>query len=329
MSNAKPKYYIFTPANVCSGGPEALHQLSYYMRLCSLESYIVYYDYSGFISATPIQRYLQYEPRVVSYEEIEDSKQNFCIAPENAPWCLNSIKNAKKCIWWLSYLYNELKIASPREKMHYLLRMLRFKNVQSARTLLYDPNHCLHLCGSKFAYNKVLELFSSSKIEYLVEPISKIFLLSQVQMSNERKDMVLYNPAKPSLIMTHLLESGKFCYVPLKGYSPNELIRLYSDAKLYVDFGEFSGPERIPKEAVFFGCNILVANHNAAANDFDVAIPLKYKISDNASVKEIEKTIEYMLKNYETLYGDFESFRQKIIDLEYNFIKQINSIFSK
>lgn len=329
MSNATPKYYIFTPANICSGGPEALHQLAYYMRLCNLESYIVYYDYSGYVHATPMLRYLQYEPRVISYEEIEDTYQNFCIAPENAPWCLNSIRKANKCIWWLGYLCNELKIASSQEKVHYILRKLRFKDVKSARTVLYHPNRCLHLCGSKFAYDKVIELFPNSCVEYLVEPISKVFLSSQVQLGSERKDIVLYNPAKPSNIMTHLLERGKFCYVPLKGYSPNELMSLYNDAKLYVDFGEFSGPERIPKEAVFFGCNILVANHNAAANDFDVAIPMKYKLSDNESVEKIERTMEYMLMNYENIYGDFESFRQKINGLESNFIRQIQTIFSK
>ena len=58
----------------------------------------------------------------------------------------------------------------------------------------------------------------------------------------------------------------------------------YTEAKLYIDLGEFGGPERIPKEAVYFGCNIIVANHNAAANDFDVAIPQEYKIDDNESI---------------------------------------------
>ena len=43
MNACNKKYYIFTPAATCSGGPEALHQLAYYMRGVGMEAYTVYY----------------------------------------------------------------------------------------------------------------------------------------------------------------------------------------------------------------------------------------------------------------------------------------------
>ena len=50
MKNKKPhisltnqsKIYIYCQANLRTGGPEALHQLRYYMEMCGLNAYIVY-----------------------------------------------------------------------------------------------------------------------------------------------------------------------------------------------------------------------------------------------------------------------------------------------
>lgn len=320
--------YIFSPAKKCTGGPEALHQLAYYLRMVGLNSYIVYYDNSGFVESLPIDRYVQYEPYIVSYADIEDSDRNVCVAPENAPWCLNGLYRARKCIIWLSKHYNEITYPSIWEKIIYLKRRLFYESVENARFILYNDAKCLHLCGSKYAYEYVSYQYSNSKVKYLVEPISKDFYdISNKTKNKYRRDIVLYNPAKPSDMMTQLLERARFEYVPLRGYTPKELAQKYQEAKLYIDLGEFGGPERIPKEAVYFGCNILVASHNAAANDFDVAIPQEYKIDDNESAEQIEARITEMLENYELHYPNFESFRIKIEKLEETYLQQIKEIF--
>lgn len=327
MKNSSRKYYIFAPANTCSGGPEALHQLAYYMQKVGLDSYIVYYD-NGFVDSLPIDRYKQYEPKIVSYANIEDENCNVCIAPENSPWCLNSIKRAKKYIWWLSFHYHQVINPSFLERLVYWKRIVHSEGVENARFVLFDVKKCIHLCGSKYAYENVRRKYSKSVVKYLVEPISKDFYeIGNYIINADRKNIVLYNPSKPSERMTKLLERARFEYVPLRGYSPTELARKYQEAKLYIDLGEFGGPERIPKEAVFFGSNILVANHNAAVNDFDVAIPNEYKIDDKESAEQIEARIAEMLKNYEFHYPKFESFRKKVEKLEETYLQQIKEIF--
>ena len=129
--------------------------------------------------------------------------------------------------------------------------------------------------------------------------------------------------------MAELLERGRFNYVPLKGYTPAGLAEMYKKAKLYVDFGEFGGPERMPKEAVYFGCNILVANHNAAANDFDVAIPRKYKVDDGETAEQIENRISDLLADYKAQNAEFLSFKLKVEGLEMNFMNQLECLFAK
>ena len=330
MEHHNKRFYIFTPADVCSGGPEALHQLAYYMRKLGMEAYTVYYTYLGFPEAQTIERYKQYEVEVVTFDEIEDEDGNYVIAPENAPWCLNSFKKAQKCIWWLSLHANEVTKGSFCDRVGLMKHRLLQKDMSYYRHVDFNPVKCWHLCGSKHTYLYVREQYKKSKVDYLVEPISLDFLKKgNADLLLERNGMVLYNPAKPSNIMKELLERGKFKYVPLKGFTPDGLAEMYKKAKLYVDFGEFGGPERMPKEAVYFGCNILVANHNAAANDFDVAIPQKYKVDDNETAEQIEKRIDDMLVDYEVQNVDFLPFKQKVEGLESNFMSQLENIFMK
>ena len=323
-----PKYYVFTPAKVCSGGPEALHQLAYYMRKLDMEVYTVYYTYSGFPKVQTIGRYMQYGVAVKAYDEIEDRVGNYVIAPENAPWCLNGFKKAKKCIWWLSVAYHDVKEGTAKERLMHLKRKALGQNVSNYRNVAFRLRNCWHLCGSKYAYEEVNKMFPGSLVKYLVEPISLDFLtMGNANLPNEREDVVLYNPSKPSAIMNELLKRGKFNYVPLKGYSPKGLAERYKSAKLYVDFGLFGGPERMPKEAVYYGCNILVANHNAAANDFDVAIPQQYKVEDKTTAEQIENHISDMLAQYKIQNADFRPFKEKVEHLEEGFLEQLVNIF--
>ncbi len=324
----QPKYYIFTTAKTCTGGPEALHQLAYYMRKLGMEAYTVYYSYSGFPKAYPIERYWQYEVEVLPYDKIEDEEGNYVIAPENAPWCLNAFKKAQKCIWWLSLHANEVKKGTFKERVRLLKRQLLHGDASHYRHIVFDPDKCLHFCGSKHTYLYVSNMYKHSKVAYLVEPISLDFLrIGNAELPTEREDVVLYNPSKPSVIMKELLERARFNYVPLKGFTPEGLAERYKKAKLYVDFGHFGGPERMPKEAVFYGCNIIVANHNAAANDFDVAIPQRYKVNDDETVEQIESRIADMLEHYETQHADFLPFKEKVEHLEENFLNQLKDLF--
>lgn len=324
----KAKYYIFTPAKTRTGGPEALHQLAYYMHQLGMEAYTVYYAYSGFPKAEPINQYKQYEVQVARYEDVEDVPNSIVIAPENAPWCLNGFKKAQKCIWWLSLHANEVKKGSLKERARLMKRRLLREDLSHYRHIDFNPENCWHLCASKHTYLYASQQYKQSKVDYLVEPISLDFLkMGNADLPTEREDVVLYNPSKPSAIMTELLQRGRFNYVPLKGYTPEGLAERYKKSKLYVDFGHFGGPERMPKEAVFYGCNILVANHNAASNDFDVAIPTKYKVDDSETAEQIESRIADMLEHYEAQHADFLPFKEKVERLEENFLNQLKELF--
>lgn len=127
--------------------------------------------------------------------------------------------------------------------------------------------------------------------------------------------------------MKKLLKQGRFEFVAIQGMNPSQISELLRSVKLYIDFGEFPGPERIPKEAVYNGAEIIVGRRNAACNNFDINIPEKYKIRKYTNLEIVSDAIEKILTEYENNYHDFDEFRNQIAALEANFLQAIQAIW--
>ena len=128
-----------------------------------------------------------------------------------------------------------------------------------------------------------------------------------------RKDSVLYNPVSVKLtrfqetVMSRCTTELGIKFKMLEGYSQAELIDLMQHSKLYIDFGAFSGRERLPREAVMCGCCIITSNQGTAKYYLDNAIPDKYKIENTDRAIEM---IKYVLHNYELCKPDFDEYRK-------------------
>lgn len=337
--NKSAKIYICAPSGNVSGGPEALHQLFYYMDRLGYNVSICYYDGGS----TPA-RYNIYKPVVHSMDDIQDKADNVIIVPEIATKLLKKYINLQKCIWWLALQHydgfetmpvnriEKLKAALRRCIPTFLLNV-RLSFYKKLFPKLYEnkpyiiAREDVNLCGSKFAYEYVTDKFQ--KVFMFVEPLGLIFLKQPEPrcLAVERTDQVLYNPSKPSQLMNSLLKHKAINFVPLRGYDEEQLISLFRKSKLYVDFGVFGGPERLPKETVYNGMLLLVGRQNAAANNFDVAIPDEYKITDWTDESKVLDKINKMLIHYDEIIKQFVPFREKISRLEDNFIHSIQEIF--
>lgn len=329
------KIYICALGNYCSGGPEALHQLSYYLNQKGYDSWIVYYSDNEKEFSTP-EKYKQYKPKTCLISEIDQNMHNIVVVPESATYLLERFDNIQKVVWWLGLVAHDrrqpfilllksiYKCLLQKSIAPFLLQMHRFKYYLGNK--LSKDDSIEHACGSKYAYETVSKKYK--RVYYLVEPISKDFLeLGPSNLTKNRKNAVAYNPAKKSITMKKLLKRAEFSFIPIKNMTPNQIANTFNTVKLYVDFGEFGGPERMPKEAVYNGCTILVADHNAASNDFDVAIPQKYKIKNYKNINMVSLKIKEMLENYENNIVDFIPFKQKIEGLEESFKQSIEEVF--
>ena len=335
MSLKSSKIYIFCPHDSVSGGPDALHQLCYYMNFIGIDASLVYF----YTNITQCQkRFEKYNPKIITYKEVEDKIGNTIIVPETATNVLRKYKNMQKCIWWLSYgfydgFWNGSVRAQKRFKNFAKCILNIFKRRNKYQIIPASPikisDEIYNFCGSKYAYDKLKEC-NYKNIEMLVEPLSLDFI-KEGQASNltseGRSNVVLYNPAKPSEIMKRLLKRHDLQFKPIQGMSLSEIIDLFRATKLYIDFGEFGGPERLPKESVFNGTCLLVGKRNAAVNDFDVAIPEKYKVEDYNNEELVVSNIKDILNHYDDYIMDFEFFRTKISRLETEFLSQIQQLF--
>ncbi len=331
------KIYIFCPPNSVSGGPDALHQLCYYMNLVGLDACMVYF-FSGITKCQ--KRFEKYGARIISYQDIEESEKNIIIMPESSTCMLRLFHHIRKCIWWLSYgFYDGLCSGSIRAKKrlkNFVKRILNiFKRKNKYQIVPASPikitDDIYNFCGSKYAYDKLKER-GYTNVEMLVEPLSLDFIKAgqaENLISENRSDVVLYNPAKPSVIMKKLLKRHDIQFQAIQGMSLSEIIALFRRSKLYIDFGEFGGPERLPKESVYNGTCLLVGKRNAAINEFDVAIPEQFKIEDYENEEMVANKIKDVLTHYDEYIIDFEFFRQKIGKLEENFINTIQFLFKK
>ncbi|AIM38672.1 hypothetical protein KO02_19700 [Sphingobacterium sp. ML3W] len=334
------KIYILCPGESLSGGPEALHQLGYYLNKMGYNAYLCYYH-----KFTTNPRYTIYRPQILPIESIEDDCNNVIITPESSTKLLRKYTHSKKCIWWLGIQHYDgfetfpigvKAILKQKWRIHtpvpfWKIRQLLLKIISKRRfqsDSFIPDNKVTHLCGSEFAYAYVKKTF---KIPYyLVEPLSLPFLERKdnpILKKEERSKTILYNPSKPSIIMNKLLKRKDLKFTPLENMDILQMQILFRKSLLYIDFGFFGGPERIPKEAVYNGTLLLVARRNAAVNSHDVPIPEQFKIEDFNNETVIVEKIKYMLDNYTELITLFGPFREKILNLEANFQRQIKNIF--
>lgn len=333
-------YVLGAPWSV-SGGPEAGHQIVYYLSKCGYNVVLAYPSDTLTSDYEIVEPYKKYVNTFIKMEDIVDDKKNVIILSE----CCgveyyNKFKNIQKAIWFLSVenyrsFYN--KDFTLVKKMNRLLRIFKhciFSLLDLDFVVKNDST--VKLAASYYAYDYLNKHHGNPKL--LIEPISLEFIeyLKKVNYTFEpvqnRKNIILYNPAKgDNELMVEKLKPfiPEYNFLPLKGYSHEEMIELMNKSKVYIDFGTFPGAERIPKEAVICGMCIVTGRNGASNYQGDVPIPDKYKFKDYKNqLENISTTIKDLMENYSDKIGEFEEYRQTVYNLEDNFIKQIKQVFT-
>jgi len=119
-------------------------------------------------------------------------------------------------------------------------------------------------------------------------------------------------------------------FVPIENMTREEVINLLKKSKVYIDFGNFPGPERIPKEAAILGCCVITGKRGSAAFFEDVPIPEEYKFEDKEeNIPKIIEKIKDCFENFEERYKDFEYYRNVIKNEPQKFIEDLKKIFVK
>jgi hypothetical protein len=143
--------------------------------------------------------------------------------------------------------------------------------------------------------------------------------------------MVLFNPVKGKKRLKKLIDAtqDEILWIPLANLS-REKMRLHMLlAKVYVDFGNHPGKDRIPREAAISGCCVITGKHGAAGYYEDIPIPDRYKVDDleDVDVEAVKKLILDIFENYDERIEDFAYYREMIRGEKEKFILDAMKIF--
>lgn len=153
----------------------------------------------------------------------------------------------------------------------------------------------------------------------------------QYDHPTKRSDLVLYNPVSVKLttfqeiVMARCTTELGIRFKPIEGYTRKELIDLFYSSKLYIDFGVFSGRERLPREAVMCGCCILTSNQGTAKYYLDNSIPSKYKLND---IDQAIKMIRYVVNNYDQCKPDYDEYRELLTKDREDYPKAVKELYN-
>lgn len=318
--NMRKKYkrlIILCRGNSVTGGSELVHQLSHELTSLNFDSSISYYPFSSKFSIPE-----EYRIYNVKQSDFHDSSENIIMLPEVATKFAWKIKHAKIAIWWLSVdnYYRKKGDNKFKDSLKYFKDFLRFRLMP----LRFMRNY-FHFTQSVYAKTHLSKHKLNS--QFLSDYLNPIHFQKS---SKVKENIILYNPVKGAKITKKLISmNNDFKFIPLQNLTNKQVQDLFKRAKLYIDFGNHPGKDRMPREAVMADCCIITGKQGSASNDTDVPIPKRYKFDDNMKVDNnaFRETVLDIFLNYENNILNFSNYRV-IIENEYTvFKKQVDSIF--
>ena len=326
--------YIYAVEGRKTGGPELLHQLAYVLNSIGVGAKMVYVKNSFPIeitSANIIEEYACYCSETETDLSVIDREENMVVVPEILYEAFDDIHRATKVAWWLSVDgYKDIlkdKYGFSNEDFLDITKLdyYGFRNHEDV----------FHLAQSFYAIDFLRTSIgvSEERIDYLSDYINDTYLqMRPEELQNERNNMVIFNPKKGGWRLKKLIDETRdeILWVPLENLT-KEKMRLYMlIAKVYVDFGNHPGKDRIPREAAISGCCVITGRQGAAAYERDVPIPDKYKIDDSidVDVPRVRDLIMDVFENYDERAKDFEDYREMIRKEKEKFVTDAMRLFA-
>jgi len=284
------KIYVACPSNSATGGPELLHQLVRELVNFGFDAYMYYYGRTE--NKSPIHdAYMYYDNKFVS--SIEDTRDNIIIVPETNTGLIYQYNKIQKIIWWLS-VDNYFYFLSSNSKIKRSIKYLLYNLKLYPKEKIYRFNKkdkIMHFVQSEYA-KQMLENKGIKNYFFLGDYLNMLFIEQQINYSNMQKEnIVIYNPKK-GIEFTKLImaEAKNIKFIPIENMTRDEVSNLLLKAKVYIDFGNHPGKDRIPREAAISGCCVITGRDGSAK--FYEDIPIENEFKYDSKVKNIPLIIK-------------------------------------
>lgn len=322
------KVYVVCLANAQTGGPELLHQLCSTLIQFGVDASMFYtHADAPFNPADPVHPF--YKKYHLPYTfNAEDSPRNIIILPEvNSP-LLYVTKFSQRVFWWLSvdnYIGNVANsisgrkvnaLASPLPKIFYFGK---------------DDADIDHWVQSEYARQFVkLNGVPEYKIYMVEDYLNQAFLSRATQVDlTKKKNFVVFNPKKGFETTRQLINlAPDIDWRPIQNMTPEQVQELLAQAKVYVDFGNHPGKDRIPREAAISGCIVITGRRGSAGNNIDINIPAEFKFDERiTNAYQIIEKIHEVFENFPVAYEKQADYRARILDDKNRFAREVAAAF--
>lgn len=147
----------------------------------------------------------------------------------------------------------------------------------------------------------------------ITDYINEDFLYQDI--SGKREKIVLYNPAKgmeyTEKIIAYMPDTQ---FIPIQGMKRTKIRDFMLHSMVYIDFGNFPGKDRLPREAGACGMCLVTGKQGSARFADDLDIPPFFKIGNfnYADLKFIRNQINGIMNCFEEWQERFSDYRRRI-----------------
>lgn len=271
------KVYFLCPC-LRTGGPESIHQVCDVAQRLGYPAYVVYTD--------PCTNMYTDEYPTLQRKRLDNiDGGDVIVIPEvfNAVEYKSRYPKCTIVIWWLSWDHGTInKKVLPSNILH------AFQSVYALRRAQAE----LQMKGS------MLTDFTTPKI---------LDMAQRDWTRGTRKDVVVFNATKDK-VTPNVCANLKVQCVAIAGMSKDQVINTLVSSKVYADFGNHPGQDRLPREAAALGC-VVITNRAGSASTFE-DVPIMQKCDDE---QQLGQAILAAFANYNNVRSDQRQYLAKII----------------
>lgn len=324
---------ILIPGGGFYGGIESLHQLAHLINKIKYPVSVVYVPkYQNFSKTNFIlnKNLKNYKIRIKN--KIIDNKNVLVIVPETFTGYLSKIYNAKKCIYWLSidnYLFKKKKDASILNIFINFISSIKFLSKYLSLDLYlpqltYDRikrDKIFNLCQSRYAFD-YLKKNNMKNLNMIIDYIP----IRNFKKYKKKIDIILNSNKGYQFNELFKKQYNNILNIQyLKNLNLVQTQKVIAKSKLFIDFGNHPGRDRIPRETVIQKTNLFVMNRGSANYYQDVPISKYYKF-DNYNDLTSFKIIKSLLLNKNFIH---KNYRKKIYNDKKLMLHQIKRFLEK
>lgn len=321
------KIYIICPGKYNSGGPESLHQLCSKLIEFGLYATILYIQgHIPFTKDDPVHN--DYKKYHVPYTfDLIDAPHNILIVPEYFTEYLYMTENIQRVLWWMS-VDNYLRVISTRISSH-------ANNATKSpvpKFFYFQEDNIDHWAKAEYSRQFLnANGIPAQKIHHVETYMNRIFFKRAAQIDlADKKDIVAYNPQKGLEVTQQFLKiAPNIAWKPIKNMSPAQVQELLAQAKVYIDFGEHPGRDRLPREAIISGCVVITGKQGSAGNNIDINIPDEFKFDEKTTNPiEVVNKIRDVFANFSIAHAKQNAYRARVLDEPKQFAEQVADAFN-